>query len=328
MNQENNKIQQGTNYTSIVGEVLEINLKKIKDGEFHLLEMLVEAGENNKITCKKFVTTRKDGELTGGMKSINTILKEYVAKNDDKNTTGKGTMIKAISNSEQKYKKGSLCLNEYFGNEGEGNLISQLQVENFSPTRVYGDDIEPMSDFSIEGIITSINPVMSGAEPTGVLEVEIATFNYKGELVPFTIIYENTDKIKLADDFPNYYRVGDTAEFFGEICNKVVTREIVEEQGFGEQKKEMVEEKRVGLFGRGALQVKRDGTEYTEEQVELGNNERKAMLEAKRQNQIEGAKKKKSQGGFGGGFGGGKPNPANFGGIDGFHPTDNDDIPF
>lgn len=323
MANDTNTIRKSGNEVSILGEVLSITPQEIKTKSNppkigRKLAVEIDTGNDNIITAEMFsMELKSDGNPNDFYKGLLTVEEEYKGRNDEGNNDG-GTIVAIKSNS--RYSGATLGLNEYVGKDGKLKSFFKVDVANMSRAKdsdkvdENGKAIPYGTKFSLEGRIVSLKPEIVATEETGVLLIELATYNYKGELLPFELRVENPQYVEAIQSM---YSVGQTAIFHGEIVVQTKKEVIEKEVAFGEPEVEVIESFKSGLVvsGGGVPIDEGEVNSYTKEVYDISLGEREKKIEAL----FNKSKESKPKQGV---FGESNLNPTSYG------KGDMDDIPF
>lgn len=241
------EIKQSINSVQIVGTLKEINAKveekevTIKKGnvekkvtcnqiskkEFSNPMFVIEVNGND-IGVDYFPTAEKklddDNKIVDNprYKSLETIINTYIPKSKDAENA---TRVKV---------DGNLRLNEYANKEYKW---TSFQVVNGFAMTSTGVPEEDVADAEFSGVLYNVAPEMVGEKETDRLIATICTFDNQGVVSPMKL----TIPSDLAEDFNEFYEIGDNAQFSYEITTKLVgTPKPQQSGGFGKRESKIV----------------------------------------------------------------------------------------
>ena len=234
------------NRVQVVGTLKEMNLekitkevslgeKKVTCGQFAKKEfknpMFVVEVNGNDVGVDFFPVSEKKLDENGKVvdnpkfKAMETVLSTYVPKSKD---TENATRVKI---------DGTLRANEYVDkNTFEFKSFPSLNGFQISSTNVPAEDI---ADCEISGVIKNIYKEVRGdnEEETGRLKVDfLYVDSYAGAIYPTTFLVESD----LADDFEQFYEVGQSVKLYYEILVKQIGQKKVASGGFGRRESHIV----------------------------------------------------------------------------------------
>lgn len=295
-------VRQTENKLFVLGKVKSKKIKQETDAErgLYIAGQIVVATDTvlgkgeTKIEFKQFAK-KKDGSDNGLYKGLETVAREY----KDADTFG-------IDNADLIKVEGELGDGTYYSAKAS-RFVEAIRVKGTFFNRLDTEQ-EHCCKAGFEGYISEIKTIEGGD-----LEVTIIGIGYEGVAVPMKGIVDS----KMAIDFMNYYKVGQTATLNFAIINEVIIEQVQESVGFGQGLGEVIEKhiKKNIIFGGSTVNTQNPISEETVRQA-------LAIREAKLEENKERAIKKMNEGAsMNTGFGGapvGAPTQNGFGAPVGF----------
>lgn len=131
--------------------------------------------------------------------------------------------------------KGSFEKNEYFDQQGQGDLVSRDSISCNSFTQLKDPSVfNPRAEFDIEMYLDTIRPEIKDGEDTGNINLNGWMVMYGGKVVPVSFMAEGDTADYIRDNYPAH----STINVWGRMINKV-TKQEVRKSGFGKTKAEV-----------------------------------------------------------------------------------------
>ena len=128
--------------------------------------------------------------------------------------------------------RGSLEKNEYYDQQGQGELVSRDSISCNSFTQIKDvNTFNPRAEFEVEMYLEKIRPEIKDGEDTGNIYLDGWMVMYGGKVVPVSFVAED----ETAEDIRDTYPPHSTINVWGKMVNKVKKREV-RKSGFGKEK--------------------------------------------------------------------------------------------
>ena len=229
-NQNSTSLRQTYNNAKIIGYVKEIRLEdRVSDRGNAIggsITVHIPPYSDHVITVYENQLSG-NGNPNRNYTALQTIRKEYVSMAFLMSPPNNRTRAQAMEECSKIEATAELTLNEYRSQTGEFESRPSLRGRFFS--RVDGE-FTPKASFTAECYINKIADEFKDGEDTGRKIVDVYTTNYRGEVLPQRMIVPSD----LADAFGDIYEAGQTAQFYGEAVNSVITI-AAPQGGFGRQ---------------------------------------------------------------------------------------------
>ena len=235
---ENKVLKEGVNRVTVVGTLVEKNLKvdTFKNADGDTIELIsgsisVRTSDNEvhqiRLRSNKYTKEGKENNL---FKAYVTVQNEYVSVADVAEAAKKGVSLVASEVAID----GKLLTNEYYGQDGKLRQYQQIDGRFVNRLREI-DDPTPRAVFEVEIFLSKARHEIVDGEETGraIVETFIPTYN---SIIPynFTVVEQG------ADFFLYSLEYGQTLKVYGNILNVKKEQRKWVEMAFGEPQEELV----------------------------------------------------------------------------------------